>query len=101
MLARIYRPSKTAMQSGRAKTHEWLLAFEPASARIPDPLMGWTSSADMNAEVTLTFETKDQAVAYAQNHGIAFRVFEPHEPRRVIKAYADNFAFNRKASWTH
>jgi hypothetical protein len=101
MLARIYRPTKTAMQSGRAKTHEWVLAFEPASARVPDPLMGWTSSADMNAEVTLTFENKEQAVAYAQKHGIAFRVFEPHEPRRVIKAYADNFAYNRKQSWTH
>lgn len=101
MLARIYRPTKTAMQSGRAKTQEWVLAFAPASARFPDPLMGWTSSADMNAEVTLTFETKEQAVAYAQKHGIAFQVFEPHEPRRVIKAYADNFAYTRKQSWTH
>jgi hypothetical protein len=101
MLARIYRPTKTAMQSGRAKTHEWVLTFAPASARIPDPLMGWTSSDDMNAEVTLTFETKDKAVVYAQKHGIAFQVFEPHEPKRVIKAYADNFAFNRKEPWTH
>jgi hypothetical protein len=101
MLARIYRPTKTAMQSGRAKSQEWVLAFEPASARFPDPLMGWISSSDMNAEVTLTFETKEQAVAYAQSHGIAFQVFEPHEPRRVIKAYADNFAYNRKQPWTH
>jgi hypothetical protein len=101
MLARIYRPAKTAMQSGRAKTLEWVLTFEPASARFPDPLMGWTSSADMNGQVNLTFETKEQAVAYAQKHGIPFQLFEPHEPRRVIKAYADNFAYNRKQPWTH
>lgn len=101
MLARIYRPTRTAMQSGRAKTQEWVLAFAPASARTPDPLMGWISSADMNAEVTLTFETKEQAVAYAQTHGIPFQVFEPNEHTLVIKAYADNFAYNRKEPWTH
>jgi hypothetical protein len=101
MLARIYRPTRTAMQSGRAKTQEWVLAFAPASARFPDPLMGWISSADMNAEVTLTFETSDKAVAYAQAHGIPFEVFEPNEHKPVIKAYADNFAYNRKEPWTH
>jgi hypothetical protein len=101
MLARIYRPAKTAMQSGRAKTLEWMLTFEPASARFPDPLMGWTSSADMNGQVNLRFETKEQAVAYAQKHGIPFQLFEPHEPRRILKAYADNFAYNRKEPWTH
>ena len=101
MLARIYRPSKTAMQSGKAKTQEWMLEFEPASARRPDPLMGWTSSADMTGQVHISFETKDQAIEYARRHGIAFRVFEPHEPRLILKAYADNFAFGRKQPWTH
>jgi len=101
MLARIYRPARTAMQSGKAKTKEWVLEFEPASARVPDPLMGWTSSQDANRQVKLEFATKDEAAAYAQKHGIAFQVFEHHEPKLVLTAYADNFAFNRKQPWTH
>jgi hypothetical protein len=101
MLARIYKPSKSAMQSGVAKSKDWVLVFEPASARIPDPLMGWTSTTDMNSEVRLSFETEAEAVAYAQRHGIAFQVTEPKPRRQIIKAYADNFAYNRKQSWTH
>jgi hypothetical protein len=101
MLARIYRPAKTAMQSGKAKTKDWLLEFEPASARRSDPLMGWTQSSDMNGQVRLTFETRDEAVAYAQRHQIAFQLFEAKTPKRIIKAYADNFAANRKQPWTH
>jgi uncharacterized protein YcnI len=101
MLARIYRPAKTAMQSGRAKTKEWMLEFEPASARVPDPLMGWTISTDMNGQVRLAFDTQGEAVAYAQRHGIAFELLAPAEHRKIVKAYADNFAFNRKEPWTH
>ena len=101
MLARIYRPAKSAMQSGLGNTQEWLLEFEPASARRPDPLMGWTSSTDMNGQVRLAFDTREEAVAYADKHGIAFQLFQPKAPRRIIKAYADNFAFQRKQPWTH
>ena len=101
MLARIYRPAKNAMQSGKAKTKDWVLEFEPATARKPDPLMGWTQSSDMNGQIRLTFETRDEAVAYAQRHEIAFQLFEPKTPKRIIKAYADNFAANRKQPWTH
>ena len=101
MLARIYRPAKNAMQSGKAKTKDWVLEFEPASARKPDPLMGWTTSSDMNGQIRLTFETRDEAVAYAQRHEIAFQIFEAKAPKRIIKAYADNFAANRKQPWTH
>lgn len=101
MLARIYRPSKSAMQSGMAKTLEWVLEFEPASARQVDPLMGWTSSSDMDGEVRLTFGTSDEAVAYAQAHGIAFQLIEPQDRKKIIKAYADNFAPGRKQPWTH
>src|SRR5579863_6713900 len=74
MLARIYRPARSAMQSGQAKTREWLLEFEPASARAPDPLIGWTLSADMNGQVRLAFHTREEAVDYAQRHGIAFEL---------------------------
>lgn len=101
MLARIYRPAKNAMQSGKAKTKDWVLEFEPASARKPDPLMGWTTSSDMNGQIRMNFETRDEAVAYAQRHEIAFQLFEPKTPKRILKAYADNFAANRKQPWTH
>lgn len=101
MLARIYRPAKTAMQSGKAKTQDWVLEFEPASARRPDPLMGWSSSSDMNAQVRLSFDTRDEAVAYAERHGIPFRLHEPRRPPLILKAYADNFAAGRKVPWTH
>jgi hypothetical protein len=101
MLARIFRPAKNAMQSGRAKTKEWVLEFEPASARVSDPLMGWTVSTDMNGQVRIPFDTREEAVAYAQRHGIAFELLAPKEPRRIVKAYADNFAFSRREPWTH
>jgi hypothetical protein len=101
MLARIFIPAQTAMQSGKAKTKEWVLEFEPASARVSDPLMGWTVSTDMNGQVRLQFDTREEAVAYAQRHGIAFEVLAPKQHRRIIRAYADNFAFGRRESWTH
>jgi len=101
MLARIYRPAKTAMQSGKAKSHEWRLEFEPATARTQDPLTGWTSTTDMNGQVRLSFETKEEAVDYAERHGIAFRLHEPQDAPLILKAYADNFATNRKQPWTH
>lgn len=101
MLARIHRPAKNAMQSGKAKTNDWILEFEPSSARLPDPLMGWQQSQDMNGQVKLSFATKEEAVAYAQAHGIAFQLVESKTPKPILKAYADNFAFNRKQSWTH
>jgi len=101
MLARIYRPAKSAMQSGKAGSRDWRLEFEPASARSLDPLMGWISSSDMNGQVCLTFETREDAVAYAERHGIPFRLHEPQEPPVILKAYADNFATGRKQPWTH
>ena len=101
MLARIYRPAKTAMQSGKARSRDWVLEFEPASARVPEPLMGWTSSTDMNDQVRLEFDTRDEAVAYAQSHGLAFQLSEPREQKLIIKAYADNFAVDRREPWTH
>ena len=101
MLARIYKPAKTAMQSGKAKTQAWVLEFEPASARSPDRLMGWTSSSDMDGQVRLLFETRDEAIAYAQKHGVPFQLQEPKETRRILRAYADNFSVDRKEPWTH
>jgi hypothetical protein len=101
MLARIFCPSKTAMQSGHAKATAWVLEFEPTDARRQDPLMGWTQTADTEGQLRLSFETKDEAVRYADQHGIAFQLIDPKPAKRIIKAYADNFAFGRKVPWTH
>ncbi len=101
MLARIYRPARNVMQSGKARTKLWLLEYEPESAREIDPLMGWTSSSDMLQQVQLEFDTAEEAVAYATRHAIAYQVFEPHRPAPKAKAYADNFRFDRKAPWSH
>jgi hypothetical protein len=101
MLARIFRPAKTAMQSGRAKAQDWVLEFEPASARRSDPLMGWTQTTDTAGQVRLSFDTREEAVRYADHHGIAFQLVDPKPAKRLIKAYADNFAFGRKVPWTH
>ena len=101
MLARIYRPARNAMQSGQANTKEWVLEFEPEEARRVDPLMGWTGSGDMKGQVRLTFETRDEAVAYAERYRIAYQVFDPKESKRSVRAYADNFKYTRKGQWTH
>ncbi|GAU84812.1 ETC complex I subunit [Bosea sp. BIWAKO-01] len=101
MTARIYRPARNAMQSGTAKTERWLLEFEPEQPRQIEPLMGWTSSADMKSQVKLWFDTEDEAVAYATRNGIAYRVEQPNMPKRRGMAYSDNFKFNRVGQWTH
>ena len=101
MRARIYQPAKNAMQSGKARTKAWLLEYEPASPRAIDPLMGWTSSADMLSQVQLEFDSKEEAVAYAEARAIAFDLFEPHRPIAKPKAYADNFRYDRKIPWSH
>ena len=101
MAARIYKPSRTAMQSGKGNTKEWQLDYEPDAARVVEPLMGWTSSTDMNSQVVLRFTTKEEAIAYCERHGIPYQVFEAKEPARRAMAYADNFAFQRRGLWTH
>ena len=101
MSARIYSPAKTAMQSGKAKTGHWVLEFDRETARTVEPLMGYTSSAEPLAQVTLKFDTCDDATAYARKHGIAFRVEDPKESKRRRISYSDNFKFDRKTPWTH
>ncbi|MAS12458.1 MAG: ETC complex I subunit [Nitratireductor sp.] len=101
MSARIFSPAKTAMQSGKAKTGLWVLEFDPEIPRKIDPLMGYTTSADMKSQVRLTFESREEAIAYAERNGIPFRVEEPHKPKRRQVSYADNFRYDRKTPWTH
>ena len=94
-LARIYRPAKTAMQQGRAKTRKWVLEYEPASRRDPDPLMGWSSARDTLNQVQLRFDTLDEALAYARKNGLDYTVIEPHARTPKAKSYADNFRYDR------
>ncbi len=101
MPAKIYRPAKTAMQSGRAKTGNWVLEFDPEMPRTIDPLMGYTSSADMKSQIRMNFASREAAVAYAEQNGIAYRVIEPKEATRRQISYAENFRYDRKIPWTH
>jgi hypothetical protein len=101
MTARIFKPARTAMQSGEARTKEWVLEFEPASPRSADPLMGWTSSSDTQTQVRLEFDTKEEAIAYATREGLAYTLAEPKPRKPIRKSYADNFRFGRIGNWTH
>lgn len=100
MFARIYRPAKTAMQSGRGKAQHWILEFERGLV-APETLMGWQSTADTASQVRLTFDTRDEAIAFARRNNIPHQVSEPREPRRIVRAYSDNFAFRRREPWSH
>ena len=93
MAARIYKPAKTAMQSGQANTKAWVLDFEPEEPRQVEPLMGWTSSGDMRQQLRLRFASKEEAVAYCERHGIAYQVFEAKAAGRRAMSYSDNFAY--------
>jgi ETC complex I subunit conserved region len=103
MSARIYQPARTAMQSGSAKTREWVLEFAPESAREIDPLMGWTSSSDTQRQVKMTFESREAAEDYARENGIDFVVLlpKPRKPNIRPRGYGENFATDRKGVWTH
>jgi hypothetical protein len=101
MVARIYKPSKTAMQSGFANTKSWVLDFEPEAPRHVEPLMGWTSSSDMRQQLRLRFVTKEEAIAYCERHGLAYEVFDTTPVKRRPMSYADNFSFKRRDPWTH
>ncbi|MCI4666498.1 MAG: ETC complex I subunit [Neomegalonema sp.] len=102
MNARIYKPAASAMQSGPT-ADEWVLEYTPARRKPVDPLMGWTGSADTRAQVTLKFPTKEEAIAYAAQHGVAAQVSEPSERKLNVRpmGYAGNFASSRRTPWSH
>jgi hypothetical protein len=101
MTARIYKPSKTAMQSGFGNTKEWVVDFDPEEPRRVEPLMGWTSSGDMRQQLRLRFDNQAGAVAYCERNGIAYQLFEAKPVTRRTISYSDNFAFKRRDAWTH
>ena len=91
--AKIYKPNKTAMQSGLGKIDKWILEFKTKDP-TKNPLMGWETSSDTLEEVILKFSSKDQAVEYAKKNNISYKVIEPKKKEFVIKSYADNFIKN-------
>jgi hypothetical protein len=93
--ARIYRPARNAMQSGKGKTKDWVLEFEPRAAKRPDPLMGWSGSSDTLGQVTLYFASLEEAQAYAKRCGLDAIIAAPQSPKLKLKAYADNFKYDR------
>ena len=101
MTARIYKPARGATSSGTARTKSWLLVFDQSVPKQIEPLMGWTSSGDTRQQLRLSFDTREQAVAYAERNNIPCRVEEPNTPKRRALAYSDNFKFNRVGAWTH
>jgi hypothetical protein len=88
------------MQQGQSK-QDWTLEYEPEQPRSIEPLMGWTSSVDMKAQVRLKFDSKEEAIAYAERNGIAYRIEEPKPAKRNILSYSDNFQPNRVVPWSH
>ena len=89
------------MQSGKAKTGLWLLEFDRNSARTVEPLMGYTSSSDPLAQIRLKFATREEAIGYAEKHGIPYPLDEPKDSIRRPLSYSDNFKYDRKLPWTH
>ncbi len=103
MRARIYQPARNAMQSGQAKTKTWTLEFAPDTARDVDPLMGWTSSGDMNSQVRMSFDSLEAAEKYAREQGHDYTIVQPHKRSPIIRkgGYGENFATSRRRAWTH
>ena len=88
--AKIYKPSKTAMQSGLKKFDKWIIEFITDKPGM-NPLMGWESSTDTYSEINLEFKSKDLAVEYAKKNKIDFEIIEPKNRKILKKSYADNF----------
>lgn len=103
MRARIFQPAKTAMQSGMARTRQWVLEFEQSERRRLDPLMGWTGSSDVQSLVRMPFDSREAAIGFAEAEGIDYVVIEPKRRRHIIRqrGYGENFATDRKGAWTH
>lgn len=103
MTARIYRPARSAMTSGQARTHDWVLEFPHSEAPRLDPLMAWTASGDTQSQVRIPFPSQKAAEAFARKHGIRYELHAPHPRRHRIRpaGYGENFATNRRQPWTH
>ena len=91
MTVKIYKPTKTAMQSGKAKTKKWVLEFENEGTRYIDPIMGWTGNTDTKQQLRISFDSRDDAVRYAKRHKLSYKILEPKSRHTILRSYADNF----------
>jgi len=87
---KIYKPTKTAMQSGMRNTKNWILEFDTLNTGI-NPLMGWETSIDTMSEVRLEFKTREQAIKYAKKNNFDYYIIEPKKRKLIKKSYSDNF----------
>ena len=101
MTIKIYKPSKTAMQSGYGNTKKWLAEYMSEVDTSKDTLMGWNTSHDTQTQIKLFFDTKEEAIKWAKKNNYQFYVVEPNKKKIKIKSYASNFDINRKEPWTH
>ena len=101
MTIKIYKPSKTAMQSGRGQTKKWLAEYLSDISTTKDTLMGWTSSSDTRSQIKIFFDTKEQAINWAKKNNYQFYVVESQKRKIKPKTYAMNFDIDRKEPWTH
>ena len=101
MTIKIYKPSKSSMQSGQRNTKKWLAEYISDTEQVKDTLMGWNSSLDTKSQIKVFFETKEQAIEWAQNNNYQYLVEDPKKRKIKPKNYASNFDINRKESWTH
>ena len=91
MKAKIYKPSKTAMQSGRAKYNKWVLKFLDQKNQLKDTMMGWNGGSSTVSQIELKFSSKEEAVSYAKRNSIDYEILETSERKVINKSYADNF----------
>ena len=101
MFAKIYQPSASAMQSGRGNTQKWVLEFVSRTPTVIDPLTGTARSTNMRDQLSLKFDSLEDAVSYAKGNKIPYRVSQPKTRKRISRSYAENFAYDRKLPWTH
>jgi hypothetical protein len=92
---RIYQPTKNAMQSGRANLDTWILEFESDTAQQVDSLMGWVGGGNTKRQVKMKFDSKEDAIAYAEREGLNYQVTEPKQRRVLIKNYSNNFTYHK------
>ena len=91
MKAKIFKPAKTAMQSGRSKFNKWVLKFSDKKNQLKDTMMGWNGGSSTISQIELKFSSKEEAVNYAKKNGIDYEVLETKERKVINKSYADNF----------
>ena len=97
----IYKPTKSAMQSGLATNKFWILKYISYSKTDLDPVMGWSGSNDTSKQIVLKFNSKDEAIDYAELHSLKFRVLNNNTKKIKPKSYSDNFSYKRKGLWSH